>query len=229
MSGIFPADAAPPSLSPGQEILISPTRNLLRRAYPPSPSTPMPQPPPPPRSAPLNMAVAPSSAGADPRANMKRSLSCPSPVVPMSLPSPEQDPSPLSRSASNRRRPVLIEDVASLKRLSVLLEAHGAEEADEFIHSPDLVETMSFPERTGMHSRSSSEKVKQITGDQLAEALHAAKIAEASCPWFLRPIHGKDQIRLEYDGNIVGGTLTAIVERLTLDPLSAFGSSSPLK
>ena len=160
-----------------------------------------------------------------PRASVKRSLSCPAPAAPMLLPSPVQDPNSSSRSVPNRRRPVLIDDSTYLRRLSVLLETHGAEEAEEFIHSPDMAETVSFPGHA--HSRSSSEKVKQITGDQLAEALHAAKIAEASCPWFLRPIHDKDQIRLEYDGNIVGGTLPAIVERLTLDPLSEFDGSFP--
>ena len=116
---------------------------------------------------------------------------------------------------------MLIEDSLSLKRLSVLLEAHDMEEAEQYLHSPDMTEaTFASPRSIASGSRSSSEKVRQILGDEQAHALHAAHIAENNSPWYIRPIHGEDEIHVEYDGWIAGGILTAIVERLTLEPIS---------
>lgn len=171
----------------------------------------MPQPPP--KSAPLTTFEMGKSG------TVKRSLSCPQPAVPV------KQNSPLDHARSVRRRPVLIEDSLSLKRLSVLLEAHGAEEVEDFIQSPVLPESVSGSMRS--HSSRSTDKVKQITGDDQAQALHEAKTVQASYPWYLRPIHGDDQIQLEYDGAIKAGTLPAIVERLTLEPLSAPCFSGP--
>ena len=157
--------------------------------------------------------------------NMRRSVSCPYPQVTTasSASSGDLDESP---SRIIRRRPVIIDDSLSLKRLSVLLEAHDVEEAEQYLHSPDMSEAMALSSRSMTNGmRSSSEKVRQILGDEQAHALHAARIAEANSPWYLRPIHGPDEIHLAYDGWIIGGTLPAIVERLTLDPISTLLST----
>lgn len=63
-------------------------------------------------------------------------------------------------------------------------------------------------------------KVAQITGDDDAQAFHNARIAQASLPWYLKPRHDNNDIKLEYDGTVIAGTVPALIERLTLDPLS---------
>ena len=63
-------------------------------------------------------------------------------------------------------------------------------------------------------------KVAQITGDDDAQAFHNAKVAQANLPWYLKPRHDNGDIRLEYDGTVIAGTVPALIERLTVDPLS---------
>ena len=63
-------------------------------------------------------------------------------------------------------------------------------------------------------------KVAQITGDDDAQAFHNAKVAQANFPWYLKPRHDSTDIKLEYDGTVVAGTVSALIERLTVDPLS---------
>ena len=62
-------------------------------------------------------------------------------------------------------------------------------------------------------------KIKQLTGDDDAQAFHNAKLAQANLPWYLRPKYSDDEIKLEYDGSVKAGTLPALVERLVIDPL----------
>ncbi len=69
-------------------------------------------------------------------------------------------------------------------------------------------------------------KVKQLTGDDDAQAFHNAQKAQARLPWYLLPTYGEDVIKLEYDGSVRAGTLLALIERLTVDPLSAFSQKS---
>lgn len=77
-----------------------------------------------------------------------------------------------------------------------------------------------------------ADKVRQLTGDDDAQAFHNAKLAQARLPWYLQPSYSADEIKLEYDGSVRAGTLAALVERLTVDPLSkssvknAFSSAS---
>lgn len=66
------------------------------------------------------------------------------------------------------------------------------------------------------------DKVWQITGDDDAQAFHSARLAQAMQPWYLKPDHLGDDIKLEYDGSVRAGTLEALVERLTIEPLSAY-------
>ena len=64
-------------------------------------------------------------------------------------------------------------------------------------------------------------KIWQITGDDNAQAFHNAKMAQAQQPWYLKPDHTGNEIKVEYDGSVKAGTLEALVERLTIEPLSA--------
>ena len=63
-------------------------------------------------------------------------------------------------------------------------------------------------------------KVAQITGDDDAQAFHNARMAQANLAWYLKPRHDSGDIKLEYDGTVVAGTVAALIERLTVDPLS---------
>lgn len=65
-------------------------------------------------------------------------------------------------------------------------------------------------------------KVRQLTGDVNAERFAYVKAAQASAPWYLQPEHGEDEIKVEVDGSVKAGTLPALVEHLTIEPLCAF-------
>ena len=55
-----------------------------------------------------------------------------------------------------------------------------------------------------------SGKLAKILGDEYAD-----KVAKDSQPWYLRPTYDPSEIMIDPDGTIRGGTLTALVERLT--------------
>jgi son of sevenless len=63
-------------------------------------------------------------------------------------------------------------------------------------------------------------KVGRITGDTNAERFATVKQAQLTAPWYLLPSYGENDIRLESDGSVKAGTLAALVEHLTVDPLS---------
>lgn len=44
---------------------------------------------------------------------------------------------------------------------------------------------------------------------------YADKVAADSRPWYLRPNYEASEIIIEADGSVRGGTVTALVERLT--------------
>ncbi|CDO73135.1 hypothetical protein BN946_scf185007.g190 [Trametes cinnabarina] len=143
----------------------------------------------------------------------------------LSLPSAESLPSEHQRSRSEsskpaggrhlRRRPLLIDDQSSLSRLTTLFEAHNLEELDYLISSPVVAESFDAFTRTTKAVAPRPDKVKQITGDDEAQAFHDAKLVHGI--WYLRPLHGEDEIQLEADGTVSAGTLRALVERLTVD------------
>lgn len=72
-------------------------------------------------------------------------------------------------------------------------------------------------------------KVAQITGDDDAQAFHNAKMAQANLAWYLKPRHDNGDIKLEYDGTVVAGTTAALIERLTVDPLSECLGPTPVE
>ncbi|OSD06173.1 ras GEF [Trametes coccinea BRFM310] len=143
----------------------------------------------------------------------------------LSLPSSESPPSEHQRSRSEsskpavgrhlRRRPLLIDDQSSLSRLTTLFEAHNLEELDYLISSPVVAESFDAFTRATKAVAPRPDKVKQITGDDEAQAFHDAKLVQGT--WYLRPLHGEDEIQIEADGSVSAGTLRALVERLTID------------
>jgi len=64
------------------------------------------------------------------------------------------------------------------------------------------------------------DKVRRLTGDDQAQAFANAKRNQALMPWYLKPVHDGDEIKIEHDGSIKSGTLEALVERLTVELLS---------
>ena len=144
----------------------------------------------------------------------------------MSLPNSETPPSEHQRSRSEsakpssvrhlRRRPLLIDDQSSLNRLTTLFEAHNVEELDHLISSPVVAESFDAFTRTTKMPVTRPDKVRQITGDDEAQAFHDAKLSEGI--WYLRPIYsGEHEIQILPDGSVLAGTLRALVERLTVD------------
>ena len=152
----------------------------------------------------------------------------------MSLPNAETPPSEHQRSRSEsakpsamrhlRRRPLLIDDQSSLKRLTTLFEAHNLEELDHLIMSPVVAESFdAFTRGTNRAIISRHDKIKQITGDDEAQAFHDAKLVQGT--WYLRPLYGEWEIQLLPDGSVSAGTLRALVEWLTVEfPSECFRS-----
>ncbi|TDL26433.1 ras GEF [Rickenella mellea] len=218
----------------------STTQLWQARPCPPSPSTPMPQPQTQPQSL-------PTTSNSNSRPNLKISplmINKPTPPTP-AVKNPPTPASPakrplLSRSRSDsapsllannrlsRRRPIMLDDHSSLSNLSSYIDSDSPTAAQ--LTTPDLYKSFESPE--GLRSPSSvlkspsslkshrSDKVKQLTGDDDAQAFHNAKLAQASLPWYLRPSYSAEDIKLEYDGGVRAGTLTALIERLTVDPLT---------
>jgi hypothetical protein len=48
---------------------------------------------------------------------------------------------------------------------------------------------------------------------------YIAKLAQSTLPWFVRPVHVGEEIRLEGDDSVRAGTIEALIERLTMDSL----------
>lgn len=186
--------------------------SVAYRPYPPSPMAPVPKPPP-------NSAESPSRSG---KPRFGRSTNS-SPITPSSsstTPTKTRlDTAALLISRHLRRRPVLIDDSSSLTRLSTLIETSNVDEVDIMASSPIVTEHMDAFSRAARGHSSRPDKIKQITGDDEAQAFHNAKMAQSSLPWFLRPDHGDDEIKVEFDGTVTAGTLPALVERLTIEPL----------
>lgn len=115
-----------------------------------------------------------------------------------------------------RRRPLLIDDQSSLNRLTTLFEAHNLEELDHLIMSPVVAESFDAFSRTTRAVVPRPDKIKQITGDDEAQAFHDTKLAQGI--WYLRPLYGEQhELQLSPDGSVYAGTLRALVERLTVD------------
>lgn len=128
-----------------------------------------------------------------------------------------------TRSNNRRRRPVLVSDKQSLDQLSSLIHSHSV----DGLHTRGLSEPHLKPQSPEepfsplfkpQHRRLG--KIKQLTGDDDAQAFHNAKVAQANLPWFLRPNYRDEDIQMDNDGSVKAGTLPALVEHLLVDTLS---------
>lgn len=189
------------SESPAQEIVWNP--NELLKLCPSSPAAPPPLPPTP-HSATLGDASARAGAAG-------------------SGPSYAEETFPLTYDAYStchprcaHRRLVRLSDGLYFKPLSVLLETASIYTQDE--DSPLDREPDSPDENQSRTSLSRRvDKIRQITGDEVAQAVHSAKMAHALLPWYLRPVYGQE-LRFDHDGSVTAGTLRALVEVLVSEP-----------
>lgn len=120
------------------------------------------------------------------------------------------------------RRLVRLEDGLYFRPLSVLVETMSIDSSLTEQDSPESEFFIDSPSERSRSFDSSSrrvDKIKRITGDDVAQAVHDGKLAQAACPWYLRPNCGEDEIRYDYNGSVAAGTLPALVEALTSAPL----------
>ena len=90
---------------------------------------------------------------------------------------------------------------------------------------PQLAQPCCFNAVTGpsdptVKTKTTSEKIRQITGSDDALAFHNAKQGFLTQPWYLRPSFSSDQLVTDNDLNVKAGTLNALVEKMVIDPLS---------
>lgn len=84
-----------------------------------------------------------------------------------------------------------------------------------------LSQEFSLPLSPGERSGGVSSQQRRGSKDESdAQAYRNAKMAAANLPPYLRPDYGDGYLRLDTDGVVKSGTLEALVERLTVDPLS---------
>jgi son of sevenless-like protein len=131
-------------------------------------------------------------------------------------PEEAQFPDPVRRS--HRRRPLLIKNSVSLNQLSGLLE----------LRSPHEIDLVMIPGLNGFGdgfdtivANSRADRINKIKAiDNEALTLFNERIAQSHLPWYLRPKYTHDDIKFGNDSNVKAGTLTALIERLTVEPLS---------
>lgn len=58
------------------------------------------------------------------------------------------------------------------------------------------------------------DKIKAFFGDDAPSHYLITLGAEAK-PWYLRPIYNPEEVLIDPDGTVRGGTVTALIERLT--------------
>jgi son of sevenless len=191
--------------SSAQEIVWHPTE--LTKICPSSPLAP---PPPTPESAHLNRDPLPED-GTYP---VLTAHSTPD-VSPATCP----DSYVFCHPKCAHRRVVRLPDGLYFRPLSVLLETASIdslkeEDSDGSIVDDVTTRSNSLPRRL--------DKIKQITGDDVAQAVHAARIARASQPWYLQPSINQEEIIFDHDGTVVSGSLSALVETLVSEPLRKY-------
>ena len=60
-------------------------------------------------------------------------------------------------------------------------------------------------------------------------SLHHLLMADPSTPWYLRPKHAWDELKLDADGLVVAGTAPALIERLTMDSTLSAAQEATLR
>jgi son of sevenless-like protein len=109
-------------------------------------------------------------------------------------------------------------DNLSLPGPSTFVRAHTSKQVSSLVYSLD-VPPSPFTHPFLPNARPRPGKVLQLTGDDSAQAFHNAKQAQANLPWYLKHRHGEEEIKLEFDGTVKAGTLSALVEHLVVDSL----------
>lgn len=184
----------------------------LRKLCPSSPSSP---PPPPPTAA-----AAPLPSGSHVPEDVHSATTSVSEFSPNLSP----DSYASCHPHCAHRRLLRLDDGLYFRPLSVLLEAtsiHSDFEDEETDASSEPVSPDEPSRSYGSLSRR-GDKIKQITGDDVAQAVHAAKAARATRPWYLTPISDESEIRYDHDGTVIAATLPALVESLTAEPLRKY-------
>jgi son of sevenless-like protein len=114
-----------------------------------------------------------------------------------------------------RRRPVLVDDRVSLSRLSTLLETNNMTEV-EILTSPHM--SGSFDPFSRATENMNGQTHVPLANDDDSLNFYNSKLAQSYLPWYLRPSYNSDTLKVDSAGNVKAGTLSALVERLTVDP-----------
>ena len=135
-------------------------------------------------------------------------------------------PSLAANDQIHRRRPLQLEDLSSLQHLSSSIQSNNVPEPDVLARPVSPSSSLELEDsRPVAHPRVG--KIKQLTGDDDAQAFHNAKLAQAKLPRYLRPTHDDSEIKIDSDGSVDAGTLRALVERMLIDPLSKSSQCLP--
>lgn len=190
------------------------TEEIVLKLCPSSPSVPPPPPPPTPQTAFLRRDSLPEDALPDSALEFLHGTS---------------DSYSSCHPHCAHRRLIRMQDGLYFRPLSVLVETMSIDSSCTEDDTSSSLMSMDSPSERSRSFDSSRKvnKIKQITGDDIAQAVHDAKLARAACPWYLRPISGEDEIRYDYNGSVSSGTLPALVETLVSEPLRK--SLYPLK
>lgn len=107
-----------------------------------------------------------------------------------------------------------MDDRVSLSRLSTLIETNNPVEVT-ILSSPQM--SGSFDAFTKQMGKKSGDSVRE---DDYAMNFYHTKLGQSHLPWYLRPSYTSDTLKVDSEGRVRAGTLTALVERLTVDHIS---------
>ncbi|KAG9011301.1 hypothetical protein FRB93_003103 [Tulasnella sp. JGI-2019a] len=107
---------------------------------------------------------------------------------------------------------------------NMLLRSPGTQEplgrSHSAYNSPGATPSSEFSRRAGSPNNDRHRTVnRRASRDNDAVAYRNAKSAVAALPPYLQPQYGEGYLRLDSEGVVKSGTLEALVERLTMDPL----------
>ncbi|KAJ7492214.1 ras guanine nucleotide exchange factor domain-containing protein [Mycena latifolia] len=149
----------------------------------------------------------------------------PSPITPMPQPplhsAPAYNkptpptPDELDFPVQGRERLETIPGVRTGRRQPIRLDDHALSRLSTLIESTSVRDPLASPESA--ISDAQRGKIAKLTGSE--EAWYDTQAAKAILPAYLLPSYS-EQLKLDADGFVRTGTLVALVEKLTSDPLS---------
>ncbi|KAJ7103128.1 ras guanine nucleotide exchange factor domain-containing protein [Mycena belliarum] len=148
----------------------------------------------------------------------------PSPLTPMPQPplhsasvyNKPTPPTPEDREFHiGRERSETVPGGRTGRRLPIRLDDHALSRLSTLIESTNIRDGLLSPESA--ISDAQRGKIAQLTGS--AEAWYDTQAAKATLPVYLLPSYS-DQLKLDADGIVRTGSLVALVEKLTSDPLT---------